>query len=813
MKIVLDSSGNVELFRGEHVTRGQHRSKYVHVCWREGEDPVSRGEISAVNLMVNICITRPDGEQSGWYQMVKVAGTVQEFKYFLQAWDTCVSGEASISIRWYDASLEDGEQSFNSVGPIIFIVSNGVIAQPVPLDTETKDLIVHEFRKDVERLDNVSTGLQDNVKALIENKLDNCPNGTTPLINNEGIVNDEYLKKLTAEDVNAIPNPQDMTTAGSTRAYVRQTNSLATGFVNCTPFVEGGGNLIYRDAGNSADQKRSAGSAKILIVPDESEFANDMDIVNRQYIKNKISTDLGREETKTVSQKRITDEFVSMQAHIDNGDKEVRDYVDQSFGTPMSTPLLDENNKINSTYLPDTILGQMVFGGTFSQAEYIDTDIHILFSDNGIKVLKLLGAADQGFTEHPCGTWVGSFKPEGLYFICSHPAKFYDYYDNKEISFQVGDWLVYVGSGRGWQKIDNTDAVQSVNGKTGAVKLTAGDVGAVGSINGKLKPDKTGNLEIRAIDIDGIPLPESIADSGDIRAYTRRVNSDKTGLVSCSPFSVGGTLIYRDAGNSADQKRSAGSAKIETVADASEFAHDKDIVNRQYIRTKLAGIVEGNYKLLKKIVIGYSLLTSKPDDWETNYSSYYYDSQTDESLKGRLPVYTNITGNSAPAWPSGTNTLYYKFDSTTVPKQTYLRGLSLKKVLVYFNLAGKNYTGPELTSSQKNLYLAISGDYNSGSQVHLPNNVLLDKNISSEANPGFIKAELENGHVFLQYIEFEGVAKLATYPLPVKSIRVGSIIYASNNWWEKDDVGTKITDIMIPTLYPGTEVFIKGVTI
>ena len=42
--------------------------------------------------------------------------------------------------------------------------------------------------------------------------------------------------------------------------------------------------------------------------------------------------------------------------------------------------------------------------------------------------------------------------------------------------WQVGDWAVFNGSV--WQKIDNTDAVTSVNGYTGTVVLTAADVGA-----------------------------------------------------------------------------------------------------------------------------------------------------------------------------------------------------------------------------------------------------------------------------------------------------------------------------------------------
>jgi hypothetical protein len=43
--------------------------------------------------------------------------------------------------------------------------------------------------------------------------------------------------------------------------------------------------------------------------------------------------------------------------------------------------------------------------------------------------------------------------------------------------WQIGDWAVFNGSV--WQKVDNTDAVTSVNGQTGTVVLTAANVGAV----------------------------------------------------------------------------------------------------------------------------------------------------------------------------------------------------------------------------------------------------------------------------------------------------------------------------------------------
>jgi hypothetical protein len=49
-------------------------------------------------------------------------------------------------------------------------------------------------------------------------------------------------------------------------------------------------------------------------------------------------------------------------------------------------------------------------------------------------------------------------------------------------SWAVGDWAIY--SGTAWQKIDNTDAVTSVNTYTGTVVLTATDVGATPATSG-----------------------------------------------------------------------------------------------------------------------------------------------------------------------------------------------------------------------------------------------------------------------------------------------------------------------------------------
>lgn len=64
--------------------------------------------------------------------------------------------------------------------------------------------------------------------------------------------------------------------------------------------------------------------------------------------------------------------------------------------------------------------------------------------------------------------------PKGDYYIVSVAGDRFGYH------YDVGDWII--STGEGWTKVDNTDAVVAVNGKTGNLTLTAGDVGAYTSV-------------------------------------------------------------------------------------------------------------------------------------------------------------------------------------------------------------------------------------------------------------------------------------------------------------------------------------------
>jgi len=111
-------------------------------------------------------------------------------------------------------------------------------------------------------------------------------------------------------------------------------------------------------------------------------------------------------------------------------------------GVANGVATLDAGGKVPVSELPAAVLGALSYQGTWNAS----TNTPTLASGVGVKgyyyVVSVAGSTNlDGVTD-----WV------------------------------VGDWAVF--NGTVWQKVDNTDAVTSVNGQTGTVVLTAADVGA-----------------------------------------------------------------------------------------------------------------------------------------------------------------------------------------------------------------------------------------------------------------------------------------------------------------------------------------------
>jgi hypothetical protein len=111
-------------------------------------------------------------------------------------------------------------------------------------------------------------------------------------------------------------------------------------------------------------------------------------------------------------------------------------------GVANGVATLDGSGTVPVSQLPAAVLGALSYQGTWNAS----TNTPTLTSSVGTK---------------------------GYYYVVSVAGSTNL---NGITDWQVGDWAVYNGSA--WQKIDNTDAVTSVNGYTGTVNLTYTDVGA-----------------------------------------------------------------------------------------------------------------------------------------------------------------------------------------------------------------------------------------------------------------------------------------------------------------------------------------------
>ena len=121
--------------------------------------------------------------------------------------------------------------------------------------------------------------------------------------------------------------------------------------------------------------------------------------------------------------------------------------------------------------------------GSLGTAAYLDAGsalgVATLDSGGKVPVSQIPALGDLNYQ----GTWnattnvptlVSSAGTKGYYYVVATAGTTNL---NGITDWQIGDWAVFNGSV--WQKIDNTDAVTSVNGYTGVVVLTAADVSAI----------------------------------------------------------------------------------------------------------------------------------------------------------------------------------------------------------------------------------------------------------------------------------------------------------------------------------------------
>lgn len=136
---------------------------------------------------------------------------------------------------------------------------------------------------------------------------------------------------------------------------------------------------------------------------------------------------------------------------------------------------LDANAKILFADIPDVILGQVLFGGTWNASTAVAT-----LSKNA--KAKLDTTVNTITLTNNTAPSTGYSANEGIYYITSTAGSF------ASISFDVGDWLI--SNGTAWQKIDNSDAVTGVKGnaestyRIGNINITYSNLGTAPIANG-----------------------------------------------------------------------------------------------------------------------------------------------------------------------------------------------------------------------------------------------------------------------------------------------------------------------------------------
>lgn len=125
-------------------------------------------------------------------------------------------------------------------------------------------------------------------------------------------------------------------------------------------------------------------------------------------------------------------------------------------GVASGVATLDTGGKVAVAQLPDYILGQLLWGGSFNATSAVAT-----LSTNAKSKLNV--TTDTITLTNDNTAITGYVANEGIYYVTQTAGTF------AGITFSVGDWLL--SNGTEWGKIDNTDAVTSVNGQIGTVTI------------------------------------------------------------------------------------------------------------------------------------------------------------------------------------------------------------------------------------------------------------------------------------------------------------------------------------------------------
>jgi len=294
-------------------------------------------------------------------------------------------------------------------------------------------------------------------------------------------------------------------------------------------------------------------------------------------------------------------------------------------GSPNGVATLDAGGKVPVSELPAAVLGALSYQGTWDAS----TNTPTLTSSVGTK---------------------------GYYYVVSVAG---NTNLNGITDWLVGDWAVY--NGTVWQKVDNTEAVTSVNGQTGAVVLTASSVGAVPTTRtitagtgltggGDLSADRTFAIDSTVVTLTGTqtltnktitsPIVNEILDANGNEVLGLLSTASATDYVAIkNGIGVGVPLHISSEGSSTNiglhiQPKGTG---LVTISDGTDF--------NKGIRFRSSGSAANAITLLDAVSTAGHVVTL-PDATTTLVGRNTTDTLTNKSISGSTNTLSNI-GNAS----------------------------------------------------------------------------------------------------------------------------------------------------------------------
>lgn len=230
---------------------------------------------------------------------------------------------------------------------------------------------------------------------------------------------------------------------------------------------------------------------------------------------------------------------------------------------------------------------------------------------------------------------------------------------NGVTDWKVGDWAIFNGSV--WQKIDNTDAVTSVNGYTGAVVLSYTDVGAPSTTGINATGTWGINISGNATNVTGT-VAVANGGTGATTASGARTNLGLViGTDVPSPTGTGasGTWSINISGNAATATAAVTATSATTATTATNVSGGTANV------TTLTASADSSFTSTGALLISKGTTAQQPGTPVTGMMRYNSTTNQFEGYSGASPAWKSIGGSALSNDTTTSTNLFPVFAAAT----------------------------------------------------------------------------------------------------------------------------------------------------